>query len=1102
MGDAATRVTARAALDDFFAAYYRRRPVTATFTGVHQHDFALPDWSRDGLDAAVDEMRALRRGLAAAGCPRDEDVRAFPDDVDLALADGFLEIQIVEHESGGFYRGNAALWTGEAIFGVLSLVTRDFAPIAERLDAATARLEAMPGFLRDARDVIESRNPDWDARARRECAAAVTLLGESLPAWANTLDVPSAVRDRFVHASARASAAYGEFETWLNPGNGRGGHGPHTDGTPKGVPYVRGHGRARSSIDPRLLLRRGHWTLTSPADLLIEARDALDEATSRLDAMARAHGGWLAVQDALANQHPTVNEYLPRFRQIWDTCRSAAEEHDLVTWPEAPIRYVPIPLHTRAAAPHLYYLFYRSPAAFDRVDVYDYVVTPIDRAMPESTQAERLRAMNDSVIKLNHVVHHGGIGHHVQNHHAYKSRSRIGQVAATDAASRIGMFAAGTMAEGWACYVCDLMEEVELLTPLESVAQQHTRVRLAARAVVDLAMHTSQMTVDEAASLYRDRASMSAPAARAEAVKNSMFPCAAVMYWLGTNGLHALRSECSKRQGATFSLRRFHDQVLSYGSIPVPLMAKLLLSTVALVLCVACGAGQPLTRPAVDTLIVGYDREPDTLNRFSTHILEDIQTCVIEGLVTTDEEMRIVPLLATEVPTLENKGVVLRPDGGMNVTWKLRPNVKWHDGTPFTSADVQFTVDAINDPTYNPESTDGFDRISHVDAPDPLTAIVHYKEVYAPYALQFVRGTLPKHVLQGRDIDSADDYNRAPLGTGPYRVAEWRTGEYIRLERAPNHWRGTDAAKIGAILFKFVPNTNTRINQLKSGEVHMVAMMPWDKYREVSAIANVTVHRTPGNAYEHVTLNQRQVPAFRDVRVRQALTHAVDRELIVKTILEGLAPVTNGPIQPVSWAYTPDVRTYAFDPARARALLEESGWHDGNGDGIREKDGRPLSFTLITQAGFAVREVVSQVLQRQFRDVGADVRIQLHDGTSISQLWFEGKFDAMLHWWQMPADPELTLFFAKDRTPPRGRNINYVDDDELTTLVYAADRTVDRMERTRLLHQAQARIADLAVEIPLYGVTKLDAIPTRLVGFKGNPTNTGPFWNVHEWQLR
>ena len=519
-------------------------------------------------------------------------------------------------------------------------------------------------------------------------------------------------------------------------------------------------------------------------------------------------------------------------------------------------------------------------------------------------------------------------------------------------------------------------------------------------------------------------------------------------------------------------------------------------------LLLASCAGETRRGASNDLLIVAYDREPDTMNRFSTHILEDIQGCVVEGLTITDEKMNVVPLLAAEVPTLENGGVVLRPDGGMDVTWRLRPGIKWHDGVPFTSADIQFTVEAINSPDYNPESTDGFDRIERVDTPDSLTAIVRYREVYAPYALQFIRGALPRHLLQGRDIDGAQDYNRSPLGTGPYRVAEWKTGEYVLLERVPGYWQGDSLPAIRRILFRFIANTTTRINQLRGGEVHLTALVPWDKYREVRDVPGLSIHRMMGNSYEHVTLNERSVEAFRDVRVRRALTHAIDREIIVRTILDSLAPVIHGPIQPVSWAFTDSVTHYDFDPERARALLEEAGWRDTDGDGIRERNGKRLSFTLITQAGFAVRENVSQAVQRMWRDVGVEAQVRLVDGTSISGLWFEGKFDAMLHWWHMPADPELTLFFAKDRTPPQGRNINYIEDDSLTQLLYASDRTVDQARRRSLLVAAQQRIADLAVEIPLYNVTRLDAVPATLEGFTGNPTNAGIFWNVHLWNVR
>jgi len=514
----------------------------------------------------------------------------------------------------------------------------------------------------------------------------------------------------------------------------------------------------------------------------------------------------------------------------------------------------------------------------------------------------------------------------------------------------------------------------------------------------------------------------------------------------------------------------------------------------------ACSGGAARSGPSNDLLVVGYDREPDTMNRYATHILEDIQSCVIEGLVTTDEHMNTVPVLAASIPTLENGGVTLRPDGGMDVTWKLRPGVKWHDGTPHTSADVKFTVDAINKGDWKPESTDGFDRIAGVDTPDSLTAVVHYKEVYAPYEMQFFRGTLPKHLLEGRDIDKANDYNRNPLGTGPYRVVEWKTGEYVLLEAVPNYWRGSGFPKIKKILFRFVANTSTRINQLRAGELHLVALIPWDKVRELKDLPSIRLNRVVGNGYEHVTLNENKFAAFGDVRVRRALAHAVDRETIVKTILEGEVTIANGPIQPLSWAYEPNVTSYAFDPAKAKSLLDEAGWRVG-ATGIREKDGKPLSFTLITQAGFAIRENVSQAIQKQLRDVGVDMKVKLMDGTSISGVWFAGDFEAMLHWWQLGPDPEMTLMFASDRTPPAGRNINYFRDADLDKTLYASDRTVDQKKRGELLRDAQRRIADQAVEITLYNTSKIDAVPATLANFKGNPTNAGPFWNVHEWEI-
>jgi uncharacterized protein (DUF885 family) len=181
------------------------------------------------------------------------------------------------------------------------------------------------------------------------------------------------------------------------------------------------------------------------------------------------------------------------------------------------------------------------------------------------------------VIKLNHVLHHGGVGHHLQNWHAYhRAASRIGKIAAVDCANRIGMFCGGTMAEGWACYATGLMGELDGLTSLERVAEQHANVRQLARAVVDLSFHSGAMSFDEAVSFFVERTGMQPAVARAEVVKASMFPGTAVMYWLGTQAILDLRQRLRSQLGDAFSLKRFHDELLGFGSIPVPLIARLL----------------------------------------------------------------------------------------------------------------------------------------------------------------------------------------------------------------------------------------------------------------------------------------------------------------------------------------------------------------------------------------------------------------------------------------------------------------------------------------------------------------------------------------------
>ena len=546
-------------LDAFFESFYRQRPVTATFTGIHEYDHALPDFSPEALKAARDEMSAMRRKLADAGygvLHSDELRRRDWESIDGALADSVLEVRLAEDESGHFVRGNPSLAIGEALFSVVALAgSNDRSPVTARVEAAVSRLRAFPDFLHGARRTLgEGDMPAaWRDRAIRECDGGVLLLAD-LAGWPVAAGVPVSLCRELQEAAAHAAAAVEWFRAYL-------GTRPDAPGTR----YAAGHGLLAT------LIRRGHWCDVSIDRLQHEARAALERELSHLrDALQG--GAWPEVAARLAGTHPDTGDILHVARMSWQECRELSSGE--VTWPDEVLPYVPTPEWARRAAPFLYYLPYRSPAPYDgSIGRYDVLLPePGDVAAPEALA----RHWNQAAIKLNHVAHHGGLGHHVQNWHAARSPSRIGRVAAVDTASRIAMFCGGTMAEGWACYATEIMESLGFLTPDERISEQHTRVRLMTRAVVDLELHTGRMTFDDAVQFHVGASQVTPSVAHAEVTKCSMFPGTAMMYWLGLRDIWRLRSAEEAARGSAFSARAFHDELLSFGSIPVSLAARLL----------------------------------------------------------------------------------------------------------------------------------------------------------------------------------------------------------------------------------------------------------------------------------------------------------------------------------------------------------------------------------------------------------------------------------------------------------------------------------------------------------------------------------------------
>ena len=507
-------------------------------------------------------------------------------------------------------------------------------------------------------------------------------------------------------------------------------------------------------------------------------------------------------------------------------------------------------------------------------------------------------------------------------------------------------------------------------------------------------------------------------------------------------------------------------------------------------------------------LRIAYDREIDVLNVFTSQNLVDISFSMVEGLVTTNERNEYIPVLAREIPTEANGLVVRRKDGSVRMTWPLQRNVRWHDGVPFTSADVCFTWRFVTDPksmTYNREQYVG---IKTCEMPDDHTVVFTWDGAYAYYAGLF-EGILPRHVFMKPDgraemtVDEIVDYepyNRGSglVGTGPFKFSEWKTGEYIRVVRNPDYWRGKEFPAIDEIVWAFIPDNNTRLLALKSGRYDWGRIQP----TQVSLVRNLPgseVHLIDANSVMHFDLAVRTglgQTLFDDLRVRRAIFHAIDRNGMAGKLMEGTVKVAEGPINPNSPYHNAKVTTYPYDLAQSRRLLAEAGWTLGP-DGVRRKDGRRFSFVMLNRAGSTDRILLAQVIQAGLKAVGIEVNFETLESAAWTQRWRTGKWEAMVSAWFLPADPGITGLYACKGA----NNMAGFCDAALDEILERSDKALSFETRMPLLHEAQARLAGAARTLPLYQNVMPEVVTKRVQGYRGSGTNFGSFWNLWQWRL-
>ena len=524
-----------------------------------------------------------------------------------------------------------------------------------------------------------------------------------------------------------------------------------------------------------------------------------------------------------------------------------------------------------------------------------------------------------------------------------------------------------------------------------------------------------------------------------------------------------------------------------------------------------CGCFKPAYNGGEDAgrriLRVAYDREIDVLNPFTSQNLVDISFSMIEGLVTTNERNEYIPVLAKAIPTESNGLVVRRKDGSVTMTWPLQESVRWHDGQPFTSADVCFTWRFVTSPesmTYNREQYLG---ITNCAAPDAHTVVLTWDGAYAYYAGLF-EAILPAHVFvksDGRAMTTAEivnhePYNRGPatIGTGPFKFAEWKSGEYIRVVRNDDYWRGKSYPRLDEIVWAFIPDNNTRLLAVKSGTYDWGRIQP-TQVAVVRSLASSNVYLIDSNSVMHFDLSIRSDRGrrlFGEINVRRAMFHAIDRRAIASKLMEGTVKVADSAINPNSPYYNAHVPTHDFDPEKAGRLLDAEGWAP-EADGVRLKGGERFSFTMLNRAGSTDRILVAQVIQSQLKAVGIEVKFETLESAAWTQRWRRGNWEAIVSAWFLPADPGLTGLYACKGA----NNMAGFCDPALDRLLESSDKALTQETRKPLLDQAQARLAEEARTLPLYQNVMPEVVRRRVKNYRGSGTNFGSFWNLWEWEI-
>jgi peptide/nickel transport system substrate-binding protein len=514
-------------------------------------------------------------------------------------------------------------------------------------------------------------------------------------------------------------------------------------------------------------------------------------------------------------------------------------------------------------------------------------------------------------------------------------------------------------------------------------------------------------------------------------------------------------------------------------------------------------AGNPWTQHGV--LRMAGREQPDNLNPLlgTQTVVTDLAMFWAGFLFNWNDRDELVPELAERVPTMEN-GDVSRD--GLRITYHLRKGVKWQDGVPFTADDVIYTWRQMVSPRNLVVSRFGYDLIAGIVKRDDHTIDVHLKRRFAPFVATFftmanhTNCILPKHLLARYPDINRVAYNSMPVGTGPFRIAKYEKGSQITFVANDAYWRGPP--KLRRIEYRIIESDNTMLTLLQSHQLDFYYRAAESQAPSLRGIPGTRVLVSPFTRFADLGLNAAN-PALSDVRVRRALAYALDRKSLIAKVTHGVATPGESEQPPWSWAYTPDVARYPYDPKRAAALLDAAGWRVGAG-GIREKDGRPLHLLLVSFTGSATAADTEVFVQEAWRRAGIDVAIknfsssQLYATLGAGGIEQSGKFDVAFENWANGIDPDTSILFRCDMKPPAGWNIYGFCSKTLDDAESAAIERYDRRTRKLMYGKVSQIVASELPIIVLWYQRQLDVVNTDFKNYRPARAVT-PFWNTWEW---